>query len=118
MDYIDTKKQKKLYVGTSRGVILTIDISEWLSHDIDFGGDFDDMLKRPGMFDDQYAGIQPGNFNYGGMDEEEYQQMLEGEEGDAQDEPIEQIPAKASAGSKQKPSKALQDLMDDQEKIL
>jgi len=52
MDYIDTKKQKKLYVGTNRGVILTIDIAEWLDHNIDFGGDFEDMMKRPGMFDD------------------------------------------------------------------
>ena len=46
MDYIDTKKQKKLYVGTNRGVILTIDIAEWLEFGMDFGGDVDDMTKR------------------------------------------------------------------------
>lgn len=31
MDYIDIHYQKKLYVGTNRGVILTIDISDLLA---------------------------------------------------------------------------------------
>jgi hypothetical protein len=34
MDYIDFKKQRKLYVGTNRGVILTIDISRELDYDV------------------------------------------------------------------------------------
>ena len=34
MDFIDTKKQKKLYVGTDKGVILLIDIALELEIDI------------------------------------------------------------------------------------
>lgn len=34
MDFIDTKKQKKLYVGTDKGVILLIDIALELDIDI------------------------------------------------------------------------------------
>ena len=30
MDYIDTEKQKKLFIGTNRGVILTEDLTELL----------------------------------------------------------------------------------------
>lgn len=29
MDYIKNKQEKKLLIGTDRGVILTMDISEW-----------------------------------------------------------------------------------------
>ena len=34
MDYIDIHYQKKLYVGTNRGVILTIDITDLLQLEI------------------------------------------------------------------------------------
>lgn len=34
MDFINTKKQKKLYVGTDKGVILLIDIALELEIDI------------------------------------------------------------------------------------
>lgn len=30
MDYIDTEKQKKLFIGTNRGVILTEDLTKLL----------------------------------------------------------------------------------------
>ena len=35
MDFIDIVHQKKLYVGTNRGVILTIDITDLLSRQIE-----------------------------------------------------------------------------------
>jgi hypothetical protein len=41
MDYIDTKKMKKLFVGTNRGVILTIDITAELEYDVLGDQDYD-----------------------------------------------------------------------------
>ena len=35
MDFIDIANQKKLYVGTNRGVILTIDISNLLAMELE-----------------------------------------------------------------------------------
>ena len=71
MDFIDTRKQKKLYVGTDRGVILLIDIAQELDTvvqaensnlieeemDMDYDanediGDFNDMDGMP-MSDEQ-----------------------------------------------------------------
>jgi hypothetical protein len=41
MDYIDTRKMKKLFVGTNRGVILTIDITAELEYDVLGDQDYD-----------------------------------------------------------------------------
>ena len=66
MDYVNTKKQKKLYVGTNRGVILAIDIEEQLemisSANMDPMAGFGDMDMDE--FIDKYRGIQPDDFDY------------------------------------------------------
>jgi hypothetical protein len=51
MDYIDFKKQRKLYVGTNRGVILTIDISKELDYDV-----HDDLDNQGMEMDDDRLG--------------------------------------------------------------
>lgn len=75
MDFIDTRKQKKLYVGTDRGVILLIDIAQELDilvqaedsnlieeekemdYDLDDDiGDFNDMDGMP--MSDEHARLK------------------------------------------------------------
>jgi len=43
MDFIDIANQKKLYVGTNRGVILTIDITNLLAMELEDEYDLDGM---------------------------------------------------------------------------
>lgn len=53
MDYINTKKMQKLFVGTNRGVILTIDITPELEYvneyakEYSFEMDMDNMEQKP-----------------------------------------------------------------------
>lgn len=68
MDFINytnakgTKRQQKLYVGTERGVILTIDISELLELQTTYDDDYED--KYGSGYDnyqvDEFRGESPG----------------------------------------------------------
>ena len=59
MDFIDTKKQKKLYVGTDKGVILLIDIA--LELDIDIFEEAEASNQNKDMIEEEKE-------NYDGMD--------------------------------------------------
>ena len=52
MDYINFKNQKKLYVGTNRGVILTIDITAELQLEIIKHDDYDMEMDMDYMGED------------------------------------------------------------------
>ena len=51
MDYINNKEESKLLIGTDRGVILTMDISEWC---VDMDED-DDVGYSPDRFSNYSA---------------------------------------------------------------
>ena len=56
MDYIDSRKSQKLYVGTNKGVILTIDIQELLEMD-NLADDFSITKKMDMEDDEKFMGI-------------------------------------------------------------
>ena len=60
MDYIDIAFQKKLYVGTNRGVILTIDISDLLQLEI-ANDDFDMEMDMNMDYHDEPEQINSSN---------------------------------------------------------
>jgi len=73
MDFIDytnakrDKHQKKLYVGTDRGVILTIDITDLLQMEYDY--EYSPMPKSiGGNYDDIY--VEDFKAGKGGMDDD------------------------------------------------
>ena len=69
MDYIDSRKSKKLYVGTNRGVILTIDIQELLEMD-NMNHLDESIMKKTGMSYDKFgatAGLKD-SFGDDGLD--------------------------------------------------
>lgn len=46
MDFINNKQEKKLLIGTDRGVILTMDISEFCNDDEDESGYSPDRFSQ------------------------------------------------------------------------
>lgn len=58
MDFIDTKKQKKLYVGTDKGVILLIDIA--LELDIDIFEEAEASNQMNGVIEEEKENYEEG----------------------------------------------------------
>ena len=61
MDFIDTKKQKKLYVGTDKGVILLIDIA--LELDIDIFEEAEASNQMNGVIEEEKENYEENDQN-------------------------------------------------------
>mmetsp|Transcript_602 Transcript_602/g.1154 ORF Transcript_602/g.1154 Transcript_602/m.1154 type:complete len:118 (+) Transcript_602:1169-1522(+) len=73
MDYIDSRKMQKLYVGTNRGVILTVDIQELL--ELDNIVDDYSITKKVELDAERFKSGYPQNFSL--KEIEEYQQYYD-----------------------------------------